>query len=249
MEDKQYPITVKELKEMLVSIAKLALSETDPIIENEFYAFVLSHKPVQTNPKICCLDCQDTLCDDCKNQICIEPELEKLNEDKIREIIEPVFVRITEVGVKNKDIEVATIATSLEQSLHTLFDYLSNPISNDTNKLDRDKVLVELKEFFNETGLIANVEQDQLEDLTDTISNLISNQDKIDCYSKTGEVISNDKGEVIAGRVYVDSEDVWITIAQIDHIGASYHLGNKASSPFGKYKGKNITISISINRE
>ena len=104
------------------------------------------------------------------------------------------------MGIKNKDIEVATIATSLEQSLHTLFDYLSN---------------------------------------------LISNQDKIDCYSKTGEVISNDKEEVIAGRVYVDSEDVWITIAQIDHIGASYHLGNKASSPFGKYKGKHISISIS----
>ena len=39
--------------------------------------------------------------------------------------------------------------------------------------LNRDSILGELKEFFNETGLMPSVEVDQLEDLADTISYLI----------------------------------------------------------------------------
>ena len=35
--------------------------------------------------------------------------------------------------------------------------------------------------------------EEYLEKATQDLSNLISNQDRIDCYSKTGEVISNDK--------------------------------------------------------
>lgn len=43
-------------------------------------------------------------------------------EKEIDKIIEPVFVRISEVGLKHKNIDVATIATNLEQSLHALKD-------------------------------------------------------------------------------------------------------------------------------
>jgi len=55
-----------------------------------------------------------------------------------------------------------------------LKDFLKSKQPIDT--LDRDKILTELREFFDETGLMVSVEQDQLEDLADTISYFIPNQ-------------------------------------------------------------------------
>lgn len=48
MNDKKYPITEKGLRELLKSIAKTAINEVDPIIEDSIFAFKLSKKPVDT---------------------------------------------------------------------------------------------------------------------------------------------------------------------------------------------------------
>ncbi len=65
--------------------------------------------------------------------------LDTISEDKIREILTKVFMKIC--------------AKELSQ--------LAKP--------NKSRVLADLKEFFNETGLIFNTDNDQLEDLADTI--------------------------------------------------------------------------------
>ncbi|MHB1334501.1 MAG: hypothetical protein ACYCXQ_00905 [Candidatus Humimicrobiaceae bacterium] len=44
---KQYLITEEKLKEILISISKVAVDETDPIIDDAIDAFKLAYKPVE----------------------------------------------------------------------------------------------------------------------------------------------------------------------------------------------------------
>jgi hypothetical protein len=44
---KQYLITEEKLKEMLISTAKAAIDEDDPIIDDDILAFKLAHNPVE----------------------------------------------------------------------------------------------------------------------------------------------------------------------------------------------------------
>lgn len=63
--------------------------------------------------------------------------------------------------------------------------------------MNEDKI----RKIFKKYGLFSKQDRrnyDFYNKAIEELSNLMRNQDKIDCYDKTGEIISNDKGEVIA---------------------------------------------------